>query len=115
MRSNPKPTRPDDISDQFPDGAIKLYTKLLPPTEDGDAARIWIEGDRLSLEYLGKVILAQAAYPKDCHFGISPKSAGCAFFKRKAELGIVIHRLPCLSPKAPRGRRTEAAVKKSRP
>src|SRR4029077_15862789 len=90
--------RPDDISDELPDGSVKLFTKVLGPTVDGEAARLLIEGDRLSLEYLGKMILAQAAFPLDCHYGISPRTAGRAFFKRGARVGIVIHRLPCMSP-----------------
>src|SRR4029077_8396760 len=89
--------RPDDISDELPDGSVKLFTKVLGPTVDGEAARLLIEGDRLSLEYLGKMILAQAAFPLDCHYGISPRTAGRAFFKRGAKVGIVIHRLPCMS------------------
>jgi hypothetical protein len=100
--------RPDDVSDDFPDGAIKLFTKLLNPTPDGEAARLLIEGDKTSLEYLGRMILAQAAFPLDCSYGISPRSAGRAFFKRGSKLGIVIHRLPCLSP----GR--ESAVRRAR-
>jgi hypothetical protein len=80
-------------------GSIKLFTKLLRPTVDGETARIWIEGHRLSLEYLGKLILAQAVFPLDCKFGISPRSGGSAFFKKGAKVGIVIHRLPCMSPK----------------
>ena|SRR2546430_2578564 len=106
--------RPDDVSDEFPDGSIKLFTKLLEPTADGEAARIWIEGDRLSLEYLGKMILAQAGFPFDCHYGISPRSAGRAFFKRGAKIGIVIHRLPCMNPKRdPLRSATASAASKS--
>ena len=91
--------RPDDVSDEFPDGAIKLSTRLLPATDDGEAERVCIEGDRLSLEYLGKMILAQAAFPHDCSYEISPKSAGSAFFGRRVKVGIIIHRLPCMNPK----------------
>src|SRR5579862_3737470 len=104
-RPSSKP--PDHVSDEFPEGSIKLFTKLLPATRDGEAKRVWIEGDRLSLEYLGKMILTQAAFFGDCHYGLSPKSAGRAFFKRTSTVGIVIHRLPCLS-------RKRKAVKKIR-
>jgi hypothetical protein len=93
--SNP----PDHVSNEFPEGTIKLFTKLLPATRDGEAKRVLIEGDRLSLEYLGKMILAQASFSGDCHYGLSPVSAGRAFFRRSSTVGIVIHRLPCLSPK----------------
>lgn len=96
--------RPDDVSEEFPDGAIRLFTKLLPATEDGEAERVWIEGDRLSLEYLGKMILAQAAFPLDCHYAISPKTAGRAFFGGRSKVGIVIHRLPCMNPKPKTGK-----------
>lgn len=98
MRTNDKFPRPDVVSDRFPDGTIKLFTKLFPPTQDNPAPRLLIEGDATSLEYLGRMILAQAAYPKDCGYGISPKAAGRALFHKKAEVAISIHRLPCLDP-----------------
>jgi hypothetical protein len=104
-QSSSKP--PDHVSSEFPEGSIKLFTKLLPATRDGEAKRVLIEGDRLSLEYLGEMILTQAAFSGDCHYGLSPKCAGRAFFKRTSTVGIVIHRLPCLSPK-------RKAVKKTR-
>ena len=94
-----KTIRPDDVADQFPEGAIRLFTKFLPPTRDGAKARLWIEGDKPSLEYLGKMILAQAEFPSDCLYGISPKGAGGALFDRKAQVGIVVHRQPCMNPK----------------
>jgi len=106
-RARPAYKRPDDVSDEFPDGAIKLFTKLLPATDDGEAERLCIEGDRLSLEYLGKMILAQAAFPLDCSYEISPKSAGSAFFGRRAKVGIIIHRLPCMNPKPKRNKLPE--------
>jgi hypothetical protein len=99
--NKPRPPykRPDDVSSEFPEGAIKLFTRLLPASDDGEAERVLIEGDRLSLEYLSKMILAQAAFPLDCSYAISPKSAGSAFFGRRAKLGFIIHRLPCMNPK----------------
>jgi hypothetical protein len=92
--------RPDDVSDRFPEGSIKLKTHLVSPESNGgDAPTVVIEGDELSLEYLGRLILAQAKYRYDCGFGISPKSAGNVFFKSGARIGLYIHRLPCLEKK----------------
>jgi hypothetical protein len=92
-----QPKRPDDISDQFLDGSIQLTTRIIPPeSQENDVPTIIIEGDAVSLEYLGKLILAQVAFPLDCGYGISPKGAGNAFFKKGSEVGIYFHRLPCM-------------------
>ena len=57
---------------------------------------IEIEGDAFSLRFLGRLILAQAEFPLDCGYGISPRGAGNILFSAQAELGIYIHRLPCM-------------------
>ena len=90
------PIRPDDVSGEFPEGSIQLTTRMLPPECDGDVPSVEIEGDARSLEYLGKLILAQAAFDMDCGYGISPKGGGSAFFGGAAGVGIYIHRLPCM-------------------
>jgi hypothetical protein len=90
---------PDDISDQFPEGAIKLMTRIIPAELPGEGApTVLIEGDALSLEYFGKWVLAQAGSLLDCGGEMSPKGAGSPFFKKRAEAGIYIHRLPCMNP-----------------
>jgi len=85
--------RPDDVSEQFVEGSIRLHTRLLP-AQSGDAPIVVIEGDKNSLTYLGKLILAQANYELDDGYGISPKSAGLAFFNPDDQVGLYILRLP---------------------
>jgi hypothetical protein len=58
---------------------------------------ILIEGESQALEFLGKVIIAQAKFKRHCDFDMGPKSAGCAFFKKNSTHGIYVHRLPCLN------------------
>lgn len=99
-----KHRRPDDVYAQFPEGSIKLFTRLRPPTEDDPMPTVVFEGDRASLEYLGEMILAQARFPNDCGFGIAPNGAGKAFFRRKSQVAIYIHRLPCLNIAASKAR-----------
>ena len=93
---------PDAVSDEFPRRAIRLMTRIIPaePVEPpGESvSAVLIEGDALSLEYFGKWVLVQAGFLPDCGVGISPKGAGSAFFNKHAEVGIYIHRLPCLNP-----------------
>ena len=95
MEGKDKLVRPDDVSDEYPEGSIRLMTRITPPESEGVPTLV-IEGDAQSLEYLAKVILAQARFPLDCGYGIDPKGAGNAFFSPKAEVGIYIHRLPCM-------------------
>ena len=56
---------------------------------------IEIEGSKKSLEFIGKLILAQAKYKNDCGFQISPYDGGNRFFAPHAKKGLYIHRLPC--------------------
>ena len=104
MKKLAKPIRPDDVSDIFPEGAIKLTTRLLPAISKNDVPVVEIEGDALSLEYLAKLISAQAAFPLDCGYGIAPRGAGNVFFKKGSTIGIYIHRLPCMDEAVETGR-----------
>ena len=88
--------RPDDVLDEFPEGRIVLTTRTIPPLSAGDVPMIEIEGDAEALRFLGRLILAQADFPLDCGYGISPRGAGRIVFSANAELGIYIHRLPCM-------------------
>ena len=87
---------PDHVLDQFPEGRIVLTTRTIPPSGDEDVPMIEIEGDAEALRFLGRLILAQADYPFDCGYGISPRGPGCILFSANSELGIYIHRLPCM-------------------
>jgi len=78
LESSERPIRPDEVYAQFPEGAIKLK----------------IEGDALSLQYFARLVLAQAAFPSDCGFEISPTGPGSKFFDNDSQVGIYIHRLP---------------------
>ncbi len=88
--------RPDDVLEEFPEGRIVLTTRTIPRSADGDVPMIEIEGDAESLRFLGRLILAQADFPLDCGYGISPQGAGRIVFSANAELGIYIHRIPCM-------------------
>jgi hypothetical protein len=96
----PKSIDPWLASDKFPDGAIKLNTRILEPDGENDVPYVLIEGDARSLEWLGQVFLTQAK-DEDCGRQFAPRGPGSAFFnKRKAKLGIYIHRLPCVNEAA---------------
>jgi hypothetical protein len=53
---------------------------------------ILIEGTRESLEFFGKLIIAQA-HARDDGFQISPRGAGSRFFETAVEKGFYLHRL----------------------
>ncbi|MCK5311621.1 MAG: hypothetical protein KAJ62_05900 [Desulfobacteraceae bacterium] len=80
---------PDEICEEYYEMKVNLTIK---PKEDD---YIFIEGDTDSLEFLGKLIIAQANFQKDCGFQIAPGGAGDAHFSNDSKLGIYIHRLPC--------------------
>jgi len=55
---------------------------------------ILIEGDRLTLEFLGEVIMVHARNKsKDCGIQFEPKGAGSKFFSKKSKFGLYIHLL----------------------
>lgn len=76
---------PDDICEQHYKSGIAISLREI----DDDV--ILIEGDRNSLEFLAKLIMAQAAFKKDDGFGISPSGAGRSYFAAGSK-GIYIHR-----------------------
>ena len=95
MESSERPICPDEVYAQFPEGAIKLKTRILPQNGDGAGCPVMlIEGDALSLQYFARLVLAQAAFPSDCGFEISPTGPGSKFFDNDSQVGIYIHRLP---------------------
>lgn len=98
LRKNRRGKRPDDVSGEFPDGAIKLVTEIIPARAKNDVPTIVFDGDATTLEYLGRLFLAQATYRSNCGFGISPVGAGSSFFVKGSQVGIYIHRQPCLDP-----------------
>ncbi len=93
--------RPDTVCGKYADdGRLtakkKLSVQLLVNKRGKPTDLVLIEGEAGALEFLGKLLIAQAHYKKDCGFSIGPNSAGCAFFKKNSTLGFYIHRLPCL-------------------
>ncbi len=101
--------RPDDVC------AVYTATGVRLRTADLGEGIVLIEGDADALQFLGKLLLAQAKYRPDCGFFISPKGPGHRFFERRSRYGFYIHRLPCTeerkvgrSPRKPRSRRVTA-------
>jgi hypothetical protein len=84
-----KSPSPDHVCASFAEGGGQITIKML------DTENILIEGSATALEFLGRLLQAQAAFPKDCGFQISPIGAGNALFSPSSSLGIYIHRLPC--------------------
>ena len=79
-----------------PDNILKKYSKKHPKIKIWlEEDMVFIEGQSKSLELLGRILIAQSKYKKDCGFQISPTSAGKIFFRRSSTHGIYIHRVPC--------------------
>jgi hypothetical protein len=56
---------------------------------------VLIEGNAKSLKFLAHILLALTD-EKSCGVEFSPKGAGRAWFAKNAQLGIYLHRLPCV-------------------
>ncbi len=81
---------PDEVCSEYSDKKVALSIKKLGKED------ILIEGNAISLEFLGKLFLAESAFQEDCGFSISPTGAGLNFFPKRSKLGLYIHRTPCL-------------------
>jgi hypothetical protein len=51
-----------------------------------------IRGNKDTLEFIGKLILAQSAFKEDDSYFIHPNGAGNKFFSKESKLGIYIKR-----------------------
>jgi hypothetical protein len=80
---------------------IQLNIRLIPrdPAEgEGEAVPlVLLEGDRLSLKFLGELILEHALHPQDCGIQMWPNGPAGRVFSPNSQMGIYIHRLPCWS------------------
>lgn len=83
-------TTPDRVCAVYARKGAKITVRPLEAVDDV----LVIEGDSKGLEFLGKLLLAQAS-TTDCGFHLNPNGAGKTFFGRKSTTGIYIHRLPC--------------------
>jgi hypothetical protein len=90
------PESPDNVCSVYSKKRVDLVLRLLE-AEHGEpnvVPEVLIEGSPRALEFLGKLLIAQARFT-DCGSFISPTGPGNFFFSRKSKLGIYIHRLPC--------------------
>jgi hypothetical protein len=85
-----KSASPDEVCAKFADTGAKITIKMM------DDEHILIEGSAEALEFVGRLLQAQAAFSNDCGFHISPTGPGNALFSESSALGIYIHRLPCM-------------------
>jgi|HubBroStandDraft_6_1064221.scaffolds.fasta_scaffold22781_5 hypothetical protein len=97
MRRKKKPSV-NDVIHRYSRKANK--TKLTVRKLSRDC--VLIEGNSDSLKFLAHILLALTD-EEDCGFQISPKSAGKAWFAKDAQLGIYLHRLPCVGKRPPQG------------
>jgi len=84
--------RPDDVYPLFSRHKVRLKFDVLEGSEDGPP-KVLIEGDKISLEYLAKLILAQAE-DEDCGVQLM---TGQRVIADDSPMGVHIHRLPCMN------------------
>jgi hypothetical protein len=97
MPRNKKPSI-NDVIDRFPRKVKhpKLTVRKL------NRNTVLIEGASESLKFLAHILLA-LANEEGCGFQLSPKGTGMAWFAKDSQLGIYLHRLPCVDKKPPQG------------
>lgn len=83
----------NEVIDLYEKENVKLTIRPL----DGEENAILIEGNQVSLEFLGKLIMAhaQSINTEGCSRKITPNGAGNAYFTQESTLGIYLHTLPC--------------------
>ncbi|MBA3712288.1 MAG: hypothetical protein H0W76_07535 [Pyrinomonadaceae bacterium] len=79
---------PDEVCADYADRDVKLTCRMM----DGF---VLPEGTEETLEFLGKLFLAQAHDESSCKKSLEPNGAGSIFFTKESNVGIYIHRLPC--------------------
>ncbi|HEV8581370.1 MAG TPA: hypothetical protein VGX68_20075 [Thermoanaerobaculia bacterium] len=75
---------PDEISEEFAKAGVKISVRDLDEL-------ILIEGNRQALEFLGRLLIAQAESTSDCGFQFSPSGPGSALFTLDSTRGFYIH------------------------
>jgi hypothetical protein len=89
---------------------VKIRGKIRTKMFDKD--HILIEGKKASLIFLGKLLIAQANDDESCKVTFGPRESGSAHFEKGANIGFVIHRLPCEYGKINIPRKKKAKSKK---
>ncbi len=78
--------KPDNVCEEYFDKGVKLTVIV-------ENDMVFFEGSRTDLEFLGKLLLAQAGYTEDDSFHISPTGAGSGLFHKDSTTGICIQRI----------------------
>jgi hypothetical protein len=75
---------PDHVAREYIGKDVKLTVRDLDEL-------VLIEGEPEALEMLGRMILAQARFTRDCGFEMSPRGPGSAFFTAESTRGLYVH------------------------
>ena len=78
--------KPDKVCEEYFDKGAKLTVIV-------EKDMVYLEGSRIDLEFLGKLLLAQASFAEDDSFHISPTGAGSGLFDKNSTVGICIQRI----------------------
>jgi hypothetical protein len=91
MKKEKKMT-PDEVCEKysFLKNGIDIEIQIINET-------VVLKGNKLTLEFLGNLILSQANFNEDDGFGIEPKGPGKVFFKKNSQLGIYIKKIDAQS------------------
>jgi len=92
----------------------RLTVRMLPDEDDDINPYVLIEGTREVLCELAEMIIFRANYTKDCGYQMHPRGAASKFFSKASEVGIYIHRLPCMHIVRPTAAADQSKAKRPR-
>ena len=87
------PQDPDSVCREYADSGVRLDISLIEPDGDNDATLVHISGDRGSLEFLGKLMIAVSLDDLNRTKQIFPNGPGSAFFAQASSLGLYIQKV----------------------
>ena len=86
---------PNDVVSGYRVRRGKITVQMLRDAPDDENKYVLFEGNSSALEFLGRLLIAQALDKSDCDFHLAPIGPGGVFFTDDSDVGVYIHRLPC--------------------
>jgi hypothetical protein len=80
---------PADVFRTYADADIRLSVSTLA------GGMVQIEGDEISLEFLGHLILRHARFGRECRIELGHEGKGKPYLTPQSQRGVCVHRIPC--------------------
>lgn len=84
-----------EILDRYENSGVRLHMKVIV---NNDQSFVLIEGDSVSLKFVGELLVAQAEHADFCNLHLHPDGTGLTWFAEGSSIGLYAHLLPCDTP-----------------